>query len=112
MASPNQMELSMNSKAVVSAIVAMCLTTGGSAFAQGQRDRNDHGRSEHARGQQDRRGNEGRQPDRREVQARANNDQRRENVARAQTMHSTGAIALGSNSAIGTMWSMTGAPTI
>ena len=68
----------MKSKAVVSAIVAVCLTTGGSAFGQGYGDRKDRGRNEQARGQQDRRGNEGRQPDRREFQGRANIDRRRD----------------------------------
>jgi Ni/Co efflux regulator RcnB len=71
------MEPSMNSKAVVSAVVAMCLTTGGSAFAQGNGDRNDRGRNDQARGQQDRRGNAARQPVRPQFQGRANVDQRR-----------------------------------
>ena len=58
----------MNSKAVVSAIVAVSLTTAGFAFAQGNGDRNDRGRNEQAQrgGQQDR-------PDR----GRAGNDDRR-----------------------------------
>ena len=44
----------MNSKALVSAIIAMSMTTGGFAFAQGG-DRNDRGRNEQAqRGQQNR----------------------------------------------------------
>jgi len=68
----------MNSKAIISAIMAMSLATGGFAFAQGHGDRDDRGRNEQARGQQDRRGNEGRQPDRREFQNRANYDERRE----------------------------------
>ena len=64
----------MNSKAVVSAIMAMSLTTGGFASAQGYGDRNDRGRNEQAQrgGQQDRRDNAARQPNRRENQARAN----------------------------------------
>jgi len=64
----------MNSKAVVSAIMAMSLTTGGIAFAQGYGDRNERGRNEQAqRGdQQDRRDNEARQPNRREDRGRAN----------------------------------------
>jgi Ni/Co efflux regulator RcnB len=73
---PNQLEHSMKTKAVVSAIVALCLTTGGSAFAQGRGDRDDRDRNEQARGQQDRR--DGRDSDRREFQGRANSDQRRE----------------------------------
>lgn len=70
----------MNSKAVISTIIAMSLATGGFAFAQGYGDRNDRGRNEQAQrgGQQDRRGNEGRQPDRRDYLGRANTDERRE----------------------------------
>ncbi len=73
----------MNTKAVVSAIVAMSLTTGGFAFAQGygdRGDRGDRGRNEQAQrgGQQDRRDNEARQPNRRGNQARANTDARRD----------------------------------
>jgi len=70
----------MNSKAVVSAIMAMSLATGGFAFAQGRGGSNDRGRNEQAQrgSQQDRRDNEGRRPDRREYQGRANNDERRE----------------------------------
>jgi len=73
MALLNQMEHSMNSKAVVSAIMAMSLTTGGFAFAQGYGDRNDRGRNEQAQrgGQQDRRDSQARQPNRRDNQARA-----------------------------------------
>lgn len=65
MALLNPMGPGMNSKAVVSAIVAMSLPTGGFAFAQGNGDRNDRGRNEQAQrgGQQDRRDNEARQPD-------------------------------------------------
>jgi len=60
----------MNSKAVISTIIAMSLATGGFAFAQ---DRGDRGRGEQAQrgGQHDRRGNEARQPNRRENQGRA-----------------------------------------
>jgi len=69
----------MNSKAVISAIMAMTLTTGGFAFAQGHGDRNDRGRNEQAqRGQQDRRDHQGRRPDRREYPRHANNDERRD----------------------------------
>ena len=75
MALPNQMEPSMNRKAVVSAIMAMSLTTGGFAFAQGNGDRNDRGRNEQAQrgGEQDRRDNEARQPNRRDNEARQPN---------------------------------------
>ena len=70
----------MNNKAVVSAIMAMCLTAGGPAFAQGYGDRNDRGRNEQSQrgGQQDRRDNDARPQDRREGPVRANNDQRRD----------------------------------
>ncbi len=81
MAVPNQMEPNMNSKAVISAIMAMSLATGGFAFAQDRGDRGDRGRGEQAQrgGQQDRRGNEGRQPNRRENQGRGySNDERRD----------------------------------
>jgi Ni/Co efflux regulator RcnB len=76
----NQKETSMNSKPVISAIMAMCLTTGGFALAQNNGDRNDRGRNEqaHRGNQQDRRDNEGRQSDRRENPGHANNDQQRE----------------------------------
>ncbi len=64
----------MNSKAVVSAIVAMSLTTGGFAFAEGNADRTDRGRIELAQrgGEQDRRANEARRPNRPETRYRAN----------------------------------------
>ena len=67
----------MNSKPIVSAILAISLATGGSAFAQGyndRNDRNDRGRNEQAqRGdQQDRRDNEARQSNRRDDRGRAN----------------------------------------
>jgi len=80
MALSNQTEPSMNSKAVVSAIMAMSLTTGGFAFAQGREDRNDRGRNEQAQrsGQMDHRDNEARQPHRRGDRARANTDERRD----------------------------------
>jgi len=42
---PNQMESAMNSKAVVSAILAMSLATGGVAFADNHGNRNDRGRN-------------------------------------------------------------------
>ena len=68
------MELIMNSKAFASAIMAMSLTTGGLAFAQGHGDRNDRGRNEQAQrsGQQDRRDNQGRLQDRRGNPGRGN----------------------------------------
>jgi Ni/Co efflux regulator RcnB len=46
----------MNKKAIVSAIMAMSMTTGGIAFAQGYGDHNDRGRNEQGQrgGQQDR----------------------------------------------------------
>jgi Ni/Co efflux regulator RcnB len=68
------MESTMKSKAIVSAILAISLATGGFAFAQGNSDRNDRGRSEQAqRGdQQDRRDNEARQPNRRDDRSSAN----------------------------------------
>jgi Ni/Co efflux regulator RcnB len=72
------MESSMNSKTIVSAIVAMCLTAGGPAFAQGRGDRNDGGRNEQARGEQDRRGNDGRHQERRDDRGRGDNDERRD----------------------------------
>jgi Ni/Co efflux regulator RcnB len=70
----------MNIKAVVSAIMAMSLTTGGFAVAQGNGDRNDRGRNEQAQrgGEQDRRDNEARQPNRPGNQGRANNNERRD----------------------------------
>lgn len=66
----------MNSKTVVSAIMAMSLATGGFAFAQGNGDRNDRGRHEQAQrgGQQDRHDNEGRGPNGRDNRGHANND--------------------------------------
>jgi Ni/Co efflux regulator RcnB len=59
----------MNSKAVVSAILAMSLATGGLAFADDHGDRNDQGRNAQAQ-----RGGEWRQSDRRENRGRANNN--------------------------------------
>lgn len=66
----------MNRKAAVSVVLAMSLSTGGFAFAQGYGDRNDRDRNERA--QQDRRDNAGRQSDRRDNRSRANNDGRRD----------------------------------
>jgi len=106
MALPNRMELSMKRTVIVTAIMAVFLTSGGPAFAQGRgdrdgnRDSNDRGRNEQmqGRGQQshdsnnrgrdermqrnghdDRRGNQARQPQRRDnYQGRAHYDRRRE----------------------------------
>jgi Ni/Co efflux regulator RcnB len=66
----------MKNKAVVSAIMAMSLTTGGFAFAQSQGDNNNRGRNEQAQrgGQQDRRDNVVRQPAPRVDRGRANNN--------------------------------------
>jgi Ni/Co efflux regulator RcnB len=64
------MEHMMKSKSVVSAIVALSLATSGIAFAQGNRDNRERGRNEQAREQQDRRYNEGRQPNRPENRGR------------------------------------------
>lgn len=70
----------MNTKSVVSAIMAISLATGGFAFAQGRGGGNDRGRNEQAqRGdRQDRRDNEARRPDRREYQGRGNDERRDE----------------------------------
>ena len=70
----------MNSKAVVSAVIAVSLTSGGFAFAQDRGDRNDRGRNEQAQpsGQMDRRDNQARQPNRPEDRGRANRNDRRD----------------------------------
>ncbi|MGO8754822.1 MAG: RcnB family protein [Gallionellaceae bacterium] len=52
MALPNQMETSMNRKAIVSTIMAMSLTTSGFAFAEGNGDQHDRGGNEHAEQQE------------------------------------------------------------
>jgi len=85
LALPNPMETNMKSKAVVSVILAISLSTSGFSFAEGRGDRNerdgernDRGRNEQSHGQQDRRDNAGRQPVRHENQGRAHNDERRE----------------------------------
>src|SRR5450631_2762263 len=75
------MESSMNSKAVISAILAMSLTTGGSAFAQGNGDRPDRGRNNGSQrnNQPDRRDNQGRNDgSQRNNQGRANIDAQRQ----------------------------------
>jgi Ni/Co efflux regulator RcnB len=64
----------MKSKAIVSAIVAMSLVTGGFAFAQGRGERGDRGRNEQAQGNND-------HQDRREDRGRVNRggrDERRD----------------------------------
>jgi Ni/Co efflux regulator RcnB len=73
---PNRMEPNMNSKAVVSAIMAMSLTTAGFAFAQGQGDNYNRGRNDQAQrgGQQERRDTAARQPNRGDNRSRANNN--------------------------------------
>ena len=78
MALSNQMESDMKAKAVISAIIAMSLASGGLAFGQGRGDRGDRGRNEQAQrgGQQDRRDNDARQSNRRGNQGRA--DERRD----------------------------------
>lgn len=69
----------MNRKAVVSAVMAISLATGGFAFAQDRGDRNDRGRNAQAqRGEQDRRANEARQQNRPENRGRANFNVRRD----------------------------------
>jgi Ni/Co efflux regulator RcnB len=77
----NQKESTMKSKVIVSAILAMSMVTGELAFAQGYGDRNDRGRNEQAQrgGQQDRRDNEGRPPNRPQDRDRGrHNDERRD----------------------------------
>lgn len=70
----------MNSKAVVSSIMAMSLITGGFAFAQGYGDRNERDRGDQGQrgGQQDRRDNQARQPHRPGNQGPAYNNERRD----------------------------------
>jgi len=70
----------MKSKAVVSAIMAMSLTAGGFAFAQNDGNRNDRGRNDQMQrgGQQDRRDNQARQPNRPQNQSHANNNARQD----------------------------------
>jgi Ni/Co efflux regulator RcnB len=62
-------EPNMKSKTVVCAVLALTLSTGGFAFAQGNSDRGDRG--ERGR-QQESRDNDGRQQDRRNNEARQN----------------------------------------
>ena len=70
----------MKSKAVVSALTAITLATGGLAFAQGNGNRDDRGRNEQAQrgGQQNGRDGEARQSNRRENQGRAHQNDRRD----------------------------------
>jgi len=68
----------MSSKAVITAIVAMSLTTGGSALAQGKSDRGERARSEKAQRGDPRDGRKAREPNRREIQERANRYEGRE----------------------------------
>ena len=63
----------MNKKAIVSAVMAIYLSTGGLTFAQGYGDRNDRGRNDQ--------GQRGDQQDRRDGASRANNDRRDERGA-------------------------------
>lgn len=68
----------MKSRTVVSVILAIALSTGGFASAQGNSDHKDRGRNEQARGQQEHRDNQGRQSERRDNQGRGHNDERYE----------------------------------
>ncbi len=63
----------MNRKPVVSAIMALCLTTGGFAFAEGNSDHNDRGRNEQS--------HRGDPQDRRDHAGHANNERRDERGA-------------------------------
>lgn len=64
----------MNNKSIISAVMAICLSTGGSVFAQSNDHQNDHGRDEY--GQHGDNGGHGFQPDHRNDRVRANNDER------------------------------------
>ena len=73
----NQMESSMKSNAIVSAIMVMSLTTAGFSFAQGSGlDRVQSDREQSRAGQQDRRNPQARQPNRPQNQGRAHNNAR------------------------------------
>jgi Ni/Co efflux regulator RcnB len=67
---PKQKESSMKSQTIVSAILAMTLTTGGFAFGQGNSGHNDRGRD------RDQQGQRGDQQDRRDHQNRGEYDGR------------------------------------
>ena len=84
----------MNSKAVVSAILAMSLATGGLAFADDHGDRNDRGGNAQGRngqaqrgGGQDHRGGEWRQSDGRDNRGRADNNAERRDERGAGPNH-------------------------
>jgi Ni/Co efflux regulator RcnB len=69
----------MNKKAIVSAIMAMYLSTGGLTFAQGYGDRNDRGNNQdRGRNEQVQRGG---QQDRHDDRSRSNNERRDERGA-------------------------------
>lgn len=78
---PNHVEFNMKSKAVVCAIMALSLTTGGLSFAQSSEDRNNNndrnGQAQRG-GQQGNRNNQARQPDRGQNQGRGNNNAQRD----------------------------------
>jgi len=68
----------MNSKAIVSGLMALSLSVSGLAFAQGNSDRNDRGRPDQAQrgGPPDHRANQARQPQRWDKQGHAVNNVR------------------------------------
>ena len=69
----------MKIKTAVSAIIAISLATGGSAFGQGYRDGDDRGRHAQTRAQHDRRDNsDGRRFNRGQYQVRTDTDERRD----------------------------------
>lgn len=70
----------MKSRAIVSALVALSMASGGLTFAQGNSDHNDRGRNKPSQrgGQQDHRDDRGRSSERSQDQGRANNVQRRD----------------------------------
>ena len=77
----------MNRKTIVSAILAITMSTGGLAFGQGSGERNDRGRNERAQdnGQQDHR--DSRQSNGREPQGRGQNDGQRDGQRGAGPNH-------------------------
>jgi Ni/Co efflux regulator RcnB len=79
MAPLNPMESSMKRTVIVSAVMAVFLTAGGSSFAedQGNGNRNDRGRDDRTQGQgqQDRHDTQARQPDRRDSQGHTQHGQ-------------------------------------
>lgn len=69
----------MTKNRIACAIMALTLASGGSAFAQGSRDRDDRGRNDNNRGNQnDRRDNDRRDYDRRDNDNRKGHDDRRD----------------------------------